>query len=130
MLKKLILLALSVTALVLEITPYGAVMVWMPSPDETLRTTTTYFSLLPIGYGMYGYMLTAIATVVLTILTIVALVKRSKIHKTATAIISAVGIIMSVLSWVMFGTWYISGVGIAITALLICETVVALAVKE
>ena len=56
-------IALQGIALILEILPIGAVMVFATSPTEHTIEICSYFSLLPVGYANVTPMLTGILTV-------------------------------------------------------------------
>jgi transcriptional regulator with XRE-family HTH domain len=61
---QLVSTALLISALILEALPYGAVMNFASGPEETIRVTTSYFNLLPFGYGNFFPFITAVLTVV------------------------------------------------------------------
>lgn len=109
--------------LVLEILPYGAVLVFgRPAADGTIgrfQETYSYFSLMPVGYGMFLPFLTGILTVVLLGLGILHLLRPRKKLGDGLFIVNAVALVFSVLPWVFFGAEFLSAVGVAITAALL-----------
>lgn len=109
--------------LVLEILPYGAVLVFgRPAADGTIgrfRETYSYFSLMPFGYANFFPMLTGILTVVLLGLGLLHLLRPRKKLGDALFIINAVALVFSVLPWIFFGAEFISAVGVTITVALL-----------
>ena len=67
-------------ALVLEILPIGAVMVFATSPTERVTETYSYFSLLPLGYANITPMLTGILTITIILLGVISLFKLTKLQ--------------------------------------------------
>ena len=79
--KRIRLLIMPIIAIVLEILPYGAVLVFAPSPTESVRETFSYFSLTPFGYANFGPFLTALLTCVVLVLALIS-IKKEKCYKT------------------------------------------------
>ncbi len=116
--KKAGLLLLSVSAIILELLPYGAVLNFGNPEGEPWRRTFSYFSLTPFGYANFGPFITALLTCVLLILSVIAIFKYGKGLNTAIMNISGIAALVS-LSPLLFGINYISAVGVAITVVLI-----------
>lgn len=121
--KKLTAVLLPVTAIVLELLPYGAVLNFAPGPGETLRKTYSYFSLMPYGYANFGPLLTALLTCVILLLTVVLLFKDSKGIRKSIFVCSIIAIVTSLMP-LMFGFSYFTVVGGCITVVLVAECLV------
>lgn len=116
--KRIILPILSVSASILELLPYGAVLNFGNPEGEPWRRTFSYFSLTPFGYANFGPFITALLTCVLLILSVIAIFKHSKGLNTAIMNISGIAALVS-LSPLLYGISYISAVGVAITVILL-----------
>lgn len=112
--KKIITLALLLSALVLEILPYGAVLNFANPEGESWRKTYSYFSLTPYGYANFGPLITAILTCVLLVIIILSILLKKDWSKSI-SIISAIATITS-LAPLMFGISSFSLVGAMISA--------------
>lgn len=99
-------IALQGIALILEILPIGAVMVFATSPTEHTIEICSYFSLLPVGYANITPMLTGILTVVIILLGVIVLFKFDKAPKfrKAAFICSIVSLLFSIVPLFLFGT--------------------------
>ena len=115
------------TAFVLELTPYGAVLNFARMAEDgaigTFRTTFSYFSLTPFGYANFFPLLTGILTVPLLALALVQLLRPRQKLGNALFILDVLAAAMSVMSFVVFGLDYVSGVGAGITACLVLAAV-------
>ena len=69
---------LQCAALVLEILPVGAVMVFATGPDERITRVVSCFSLLPLGYAHFSPMLTGLLTAVALLLGTIVLLRPGK----------------------------------------------------
>ena len=116
--KRIVLPILSVSAVILELLPYGAVLNFANPDGEPWRKTFSYFSLTPFGYANFGLFITALLTCVLLILSVIAIFKHSKGLNTAIMNISGIAALIS-LSPLLYGLSYISAVGVAITVILL-----------
>lgn len=116
--KKLGLLLLSASAVILELLPCGAVLNFGNPEGEPWRKTFSYFSLTPFGYANFGPFITALLTCVLLILTVIAFFKHGKGLNTAIMNVSAIAALVS-LSPMLYGISYASAVGVAITVTLL-----------
>lgn len=122
--------ALQGIALVLEILPIGAVMVFAPSPGERSIEIFSYFSLLPVGYANVTPMLTGILTLAVILLGIIVLFnfdKSAKLRKAA-FICSIVSLLFSIVPLFLFGTVAMTAASYAVSGailLSICLQAVA-----
>ena len=116
--KKVGLLLLSASAVILELLPYGAVLNFANPDGKPWRRTFSYFSLTPFGYANFGPFITAMLTCVLLILSVIAIFKCEKGLNTAIMNISGIAALVS-LSPLLYGISYISAVGVAISVILI-----------
>ena len=98
-------IALQGIALILEILPIGAGMVFATSPTEHTIEICSYFSLLPVGYANITPMLTGILTVVIILLGVIVLFKFDKAPKfrKAAFICSIVSLLFSIVPLFLFG---------------------------
>ena len=71
-------LALQGIALILEILPIGAVMVFATSPTKQNIEVYSYFSLLPVGYANFTPLLTGILTILIILLGVIALCPHTR----------------------------------------------------
>lgn len=115
--KKWIQFSLSLTTLILELLPNGAVLNFANPEGNPLRETYSYFSLTPFGYANFGPFITAILTCVLLVLAIVGLFKYGKGLKIAMLNMSGFATVASLMP-LMFGTDYITPTGAIITVFL------------
>ncbi len=116
-LKKQLLILLSVSALVLELLPNGAVLNFGNPEGDPFRETYSYFDLTPFGYANFGPFITAILTCVLIVLVVVYCFKPKNGFKIAMLNVSGFATAASLMP-IMFGCDYITGIGITVTVLL------------
>ena len=121
--KKMITLALLLSALVLEILPYGAVLNFANPEGESWRKTYSYFSMIPYGYGDFGPLITAILTCVLLVIIILSILLKKDWSKSI-SIISAIATLTS-LAPLMFGISSFSLVGAMISACILATFVIS-----
>ena len=121
--KKIITLALLLSALVLEILPYGAVLNFANPEGESWRKTYSYFSLTPYGYGDFGPLITAILTCVLLVIIVLSILLKKDWSKSI-SIISAIATLAS-LAPLMFGISSFSLVGAMISACILATFVIS-----
>ena len=74
-----------IAALVLEVLPIGAVLVFAPGPGKTIRETFSYFDLTPFGYANFSPLPTGILTVVSVLLGIISSIRYNTVRKTKSA---------------------------------------------
>lgn len=121
--KKIITLALLLSALVLEILPYGAVLNFANPEGESWRKTYSYFSLTPYGYANFGPFITALLTCVLLVIIILSILLKKDWSKSV-SIISAIATLTS-LAPLMFGFSNFSLVGAMISACILATFVIS-----
>lgn len=119
--KKISLVILPLLAIVLEALPLGAVCIFAAAPTERIRETFSYFDLVPFGYANFAPFITAILTVVIFLLSLIALKKNNVLH--AIFILSIITTIISLLP-LMYGTDYYTLIGAFITIALSAEALV------
>lgn len=120
--KSVFALCTAVLALILEATPYGAVLYFGRPDGDPMRSTFSYFSLVPYGYAMFFPFLTAILTVLLFVFLILSILKKSEKMENSAFYLSFVGTIFSLLP-LLYGIRYFSLVGGGISLFLGITTV-------
>ena len=98
-------IALQCVALILEILPVGAVMVFATSPSERFMEVYSYFSLLPLGYANFAPMLTGILTIATLFFGAFAVFqfdKGSGLRKSV-LICSGIALLLSIVPLFLFG---------------------------
>ena len=110
-----------VVALIAEMLPNGAVLMFAPGPDERIRQTFSYFSLIPFGYANFFTLPTAILTVVVTLLSVIILLKKGKVIRLqkVTFFCTAPALLLSIMPLLLFGTLFVTVLGVVITAMLL-----------
>lgn len=121
--KKMITLALLLSAVVLEILPYGAVCNFANPEGPPHRVTYSYFSMIPYGYGDFGPLITAILTCVLLVILVLSLLLKKDWNKSI-SIISAIATLTS-LAPLMFGIRNFSIVGAMISVCILATFVIS-----
>ena len=126
---RIILLASTVIAIILEIFGKGAVCNFA-TPEETITTTFSYFSLVPYGYANFGPFITAILSCVTLIFAIVFLTSKSKKLTAAAAVVSGLSVFTSVLPLIMFGGRCFNLISYLISLLMIIQFVAIMIIKS
>ena len=121
--KKIITLALLLSALVFEILPYGAVCNFANPEGEPFRKTYSYFSMMPYGYANFGPFITALLTCVLLVIIVLSILLKKDWSKSI-SIISAIATLTS-LAPLMFGFSNFSIVGAMISACILATFVIS-----
>ena len=121
--KKMIPLALLLSALVLEILPYGAVCNFANPEGPPHRVTYSYFSMIPYGYGDFGPLITAILSCVMLVIIVLSILLK-KDWSRSISIISAIATIAS-LAPLMFGISNFSIVGAMISTCILATFVIS-----
>ena len=116
--KKYVSLILISVVVILELLPYGAVLNFANPVGEPFRETFSYFSLTPFGYANFGPLLTAVLSVVILLHTVAAIICKSKDLWKGIRVESAIASVLSLLP-ALYGFEYYSGIGFAITILLV-----------
>ncbi len=109
-------IAMECAALILEILPVGAVMVFAVSPSQRVTEVCSYFSLLPLGYAHFTPMLTGILTIATILLGIMAVFRFDKapIFRKAAFGCSAISLLLSITPLFLFGTVGMTAAGYAV----------------
>ena len=127
--KKIFALLASLTALILEILPYGAVCNFATPPGEPpLRLTYSYFSLVPFGYANFAPFIVAILTCALVVLSILYLFVGKRMRMPVLCVSAAASLLS--LAPLLLGVTYYPAVGSLITLSLIGTTVCVLLDKK
>ena len=121
--KKMITLALLLSALVLEILPYGAVCNFGNPEGEPWRVTYSYFSMIPYGYGDFGPLITAILTCIMLIIIVISILIKKDWNKSI-RVISVIATLTS-LAPLIFGISNFSIVGAMISACILATFVIS-----
>ncbi len=118
---------LPAAALLLELLPVSAVLIFAhPSADGQLQYTRQYFSHISgtlIGYGNFGPLLTALATCLVLILLVCFYITKRTGLRSAAKIVCDLAAAASLLPLVMGGTQLLCIGGIAVTLLLLAESI-------
>lgn len=122
--KRLVSVLLPFFAILLELLPYGAVLVFAPSPSERIRETVSYFSLTSLGYGNFGPLITAILSCLILAVAICNMIKQSKRTSNVLFVLSILALITSLLP-LLFGFGFYSITGALISAALALEVWIA-----
>lgn len=107
-------------ALILEILPVGAVMVFATGPEERITETYSYFSLLALGYANVTPMLTGILTIAVLFLGWIAVFrfdKTSRLRKTV-FIGSGIAFLLSVVPLFLFGAIGMTAASYAVSGMI------------
>lgn len=109
-------LAALAAAIILELRPNGVVLWWARPDGDPKPEYYAYFNPLPYGMGNFSPLITAGLTVVVTILTIIAIILGSKHTKLRNALFICL-IITAVISIcpVLYGFKYVTPIGVCIT---------------
>ncbi len=121
--KKMITFALLLSALVLEILPYGAVLNFGNPEGDTWRKTYSYFSLIPYGYANFGPLITAILTCIMLVIIVISILIKKDWNKTI-SVISVIATLTS-LAPLMFGIGYFSIVGAMVSVCILATFVIS-----
>ena len=126
-----VLLAITVTILILELLPYGAVLDFAHmSPDLTLgyyEQLFSYFDPIVYGYGLFGPLITAVRTCMLAVFTVIAVFFENRAVRIALRVVSVLTLLCS-LTPMLTGCY--SPVGMAISALLLVTCIISLKKEE
>lgn len=126
-------LALQGVALVLEMLPIGAVMVFATSSTERTIEVYSYFSMLPVGYANFAPLLTGILTILIILLGVIALFrfdKAASIRRTI-FVCSIISLLFSIVPVFLFGTVGMTAASYAIScAILLSNCLQAVANRQ
>ena len=121
---------LPMAAIILECLPGGAVLHIASGPYDTVERRYPYFSLTPFGYANFGPLIAAALTAVTLILGILYVMLGKDGLSKAQKWISAAGFAASLLPAIMFGAKSFTGIGAAISVLLLLQSVIGFSVKR
>lgn len=112
-----------ITALLLELLPLGAVLVFAAGPTKRVRHTCSYFDLTLVGYGNFTPMITGILTALAVLLGIIVLCRygKTKKYKSAVFACSVIAAAASLVPLLLFGSAYMTVVSYMITVLMVAS---------
>ena len=126
--KRIALLVLLLTTLILELLPNGVVLRFANPEGEPWVRTYCHFDLTPFGYANFGPLIAAALTCVLLLLVVIYLIKPRKGLNTAIMNVSGFAAVAA-FAPVMFGLEYLTVIGIVV-GLLLAATFGACFIKE
>ena len=126
--KRIALLVLPLTALILELLPSGVVLRFANPEGEPWVRTYCHFDLTPFGYANFGPLIAAVLTCMLLLLVVIYLIKPRKGLNTAIMNVSGFAAVAA-FAPVMFGLEYLTVIGIVVR-LLLAATFGACFIKE
>ena len=107
-----------IAALLLEILPLGAVLIFAPEPGERVTESFSFFSLTPFGYANFFPLLAGVSTAAAALIAAVGLLRR-RVRNTPAFVFSVMAAVFAALPAVVFGTGYMNIASWAIFGLLI-----------
>ncbi len=112
---------LQIAALILELLPFGAVLVFAAGPTETVTHTYSYFNLALVGYANFTPLLTGILSISIVILGIIALCRydSAKKCKSAVFICSVIAAVLSLVPLLLFGSVGMTTISYIITMMMV-----------
>ncbi|MBE5949579.1 MAG: hypothetical protein E7261_11230 [Lachnospiraceae bacterium] len=119
--KRIIVLCLLAIAIVLELLPYGAVLIF-GNPDGTRnRETFSYFDLRPYGYANFAPLITAILTSVLLFMFVVYMFNNNaELYKKIKGV-SIAAVIVSFMPLLRgLENYSVTGFAISVVLLVVC----------
>ena len=115
--KRIALLVLPLTALILELLPNGVVLRFANPEGEPWVRTYCHFDLTPFGYANFGPLIAAVLTCILLLLVVIYLIKPRKGLNTAIMNVSGFAAVAA-FAPVMFGLEYLTVIGFVVGLLL------------
>lgn len=106
--KKLFSICCMLAVIILMVTPYGVRMVFADGPTERITFYYSYFSGMPIGYGNWLPVITALLSI--AILTLLLIGLKKDMEKQPVLVLLVICIVISLLSWLVFGACSIVGI--------------------
>lgn len=109
--------ALLAFALLLELLPIGAVLIFAPGPNETMKKMYSYFSFKLVGYANFTPMLTGILTIAGILLGCVSVIKYDSAKKLKSIVFtcSVIAAALSLAPLFLFGFAYMTLASYAIS---------------
>lgn len=126
--KKLFMLCTTLTALVLEILPYGAVCNFANPEGKPWRRTYSYFDMTPFGYANFAPFIVAILTCILIALLVISILAKKQMRKPL-LYVATISAVLS-LAPLLYGIEFFSVVGALISIALFATAAVSAFVKE
>lgn len=117
----IIAVALLAFALLLELLPIGAVLIFAPGPNETMKKIYSYFNFKLVGYANFTPLLTGILTIAGILLGSVSVIKYDSAKKLKSAVFtcSVIAAALSLAPLFLFGFAYMTLASYAIFAAII-----------
>ncbi len=115
--KKVFSFVFALSALVLEILPWGAVCNFANPEGKVFRETFSYFSMIPYGNGNFFPLMTAILTAFLVLSLLFSLIKNGEKAENSAFFLSFAASILSICP-ILYGIRFYSIAGLGITILL------------
>ena len=116
-------LVFQAAALILELLPTGAVLVFMgdPGTGKVFRNTYSYFDLTVYGYANFTPLLTGLLTIAILVLSILTLCRFQRAVRTRNAafICTVIALVLSLLPPIFFGVNYLTATSCFISAALL-----------
>lgn len=110
----ILLIVLSAAAFLLTLHPKSVAMRFAGGPDEPFYDWFRYWSLVPMGYGNWGPIITGICTVLSAVLAAVQLITgKAKLYRWIRNC-GIAAVIGNTISLLLFGTMTIFGIGVLI----------------
>ena len=120
--QNIILCFIPIITIVLEALPYGVVCIFAAGPEERIRRTFSYFSILPFGYANFAPLITAVLTCLIVLLLLIYFVsKKESLLKNAKAV-TYIAIVTSLMP-LLYGIDYFSVIAFLISLMLLLEVV-------
>ncbi len=115
-----IAIAFFAAALILELLPLGAVLIFAPGSGETIKQTFSYFDLTVMGYANFAPIITGVLTAAVIVLGIAALFRfqKAEIVKIAVLVCSVIAVLSSLAPLLFFGYEYMTFAGYIISAMM------------
>jgi len=122
--KKITLICTSAAAIILEILPFGAVCVFSGGAKDVYKTYS-YFSFTPFRNGIYGPIVTAVASCLVLGMSVFYYYKTKKNIETAIAFISLISFLASVTP-LFYGIEHFTVIGGFVSAILLANFITAM----
>lgn len=111
MIKRTISICCTLIAIILMATPFGVAMTFAPGPTERVTKYFSYFSMMPLGYGNWFPVITALLSIAVFFLLLVGIKKANT--RRVVQVCLTICIIASLLSWLIFNSISIVGACVA-----------------
>lgn len=130
--KRLLLLIAPIIALILECLPYGVIMYYAINDgrDRAAFTFSYFDPVVPFGGANFGAPLIGIFTGVILILSLIYVFMAKQGLKTAVMVLAALGIMLALLSPLVFGFDTVSVINVIVAVCLLAEAILTLPLKK